>query len=80
LRQFLMVLDERGGTILRPALAQKLGEPELRVPGLIAAVRRILNVDGYAVLSVDDTSGSVVLNRQLLEVQFELGQGESLHE
>jgi hypothetical protein len=40
-------------------------------------MRRILNVDGYPVLSVDDTSGSVVLNRQLLEVQFEISQGDT---
>jgi hypothetical protein len=77
IRRFLFVLDERGGTILRQALAQKLGEPELRIPGLIAALRRILNVDGYPVLSVDDSSGSVVLNRQLLEVQFEMIQDEA---
>jgi hypothetical protein len=77
IRRFLAALDERGGTILRQALAQKLGEPELRIPGLIAAMRRILNVDGYPVLSVDDGSGSVFLNRQLLEVQFELSQGDN---
>jgi hypothetical protein len=76
LRCFLQTLDERGGTLLRAALAQKLGEPELRMPGLIAAVRRVLNVDGYPVLSVDDTSGSVMLNRQLVEVQFELARIE----
>jgi PglZ domain len=77
IRRFLFALDERGGTILRQALAQKLGEPELRIPGLIAALRRILNVDGYPVLSVEDTSGSIILNRQLLEVQFEMTQGEA---
>lgn len=79
IRGVLAALDERGGTVLRQALAQKLGESELRMPGLIAALRRILNVDGYSVLSVDDASGSVVLNRQLLEVQFELSQGEPTH-
>ena len=72
LRTFLQALDERGGTMLRGALAQRLGEPEFRMPGIVAAMRRILNVEGYAVLAVDDASGSVVLNRQLLEVQFEL--------
>jgi hypothetical protein len=76
IRGVLLVLDERGGTVLRQALAQKIGESELRMPGLIAALRRILNVDGYSVLSVDDASGSVVLNKQLLEVQFELSHGE----
>ena len=29
-RQFLTVLDERSGTILKSILAQKLGQPELR--------------------------------------------------
>lgn len=76
-RSFLQALDERGGTMLRSALAQRLGEPELRMPGILAAMRRILNIEGYAVLSVDDASGSVVLNRQLLEVQFELGRTEN---
>jgi hypothetical protein len=76
IRGVLAALDERGGTVLRQALAQKLDEPELRMPGLVAALRRVLNVEGYPVLSVDDASGSVVLNRQLLEVQFELSQGE----
>lgn len=76
LRSFLQALDERGGTMLRAALAQKLGEPELRMPGIVAAVRRVLNVEGYSVLSVDEASGSVVLNRQLLEVQFELDRAE----
>jgi hypothetical protein len=79
IRGLLAALDERGGTVLRQALAQKLGESELRMPGLIAALRRILNVDGYSVLSVDDASGSVVLNRQLLEVQFELGHGDPIN-
>jgi hypothetical protein len=77
LRGFLRALDERGGTMLRGALAQKLGEPGLRMPGIIAAMRRVLNVEGYAVLSVDDVSGSVVLNRQLLEMQFELNRVEN---
>jgi len=76
LRSFLQALDERGGTMLRGAMAQKLGEPELRMPGIVAAVRRVLNVEGYSVLSLDDASGSIVLNRQLLEVQFELDRGE----
>lgn len=72
MRHILTALDERGGTILMQALFQRLGEPELRMPGLVAAVRSVLNVEGYAILSFDAASGSVVLNRQLLEVQFEL--------
>jgi phosphoenolpyruvate-protein kinase (PTS system EI component) len=45
---------------------------EFRIPGIVAAMRRVLNVEGYAVLAIDDASGSIVLNRQLLQVQFEL--------
>lgn len=72
MRQFLTVLDERGGTILKSVLAQKLGQPELRINGILAMMRRLLNVDGYGVLSVDETSGTVMLNIDLLKVQFEL--------
>ena len=45
---------------------------ELRVDGLIATLQRILNVEGYAVLSVD-ASQTIRLNLQLLREQFELG-------
>ena len=71
-RQFLSVLDERNGRILKSVLAQKLEQPELHIEGLLAAMRRLLNVDGYGVLSVDETLGTVMLNRKLLEAQFEL--------
>lgn len=35
-------------------------------------MRRVLNVDGYAILSLDDAGTTVRLNRGLLDVQFEL--------
>jgi hypothetical protein len=69
---FLNVLDERGGRVIKRALAQKLGQPELRINGIIAAMRRLLNVDGYGVLSVDEASQTVILNLELLKVQFGL--------
>lgn len=71
-RAFLGAVEERGGTILKGALAQKLGLPELRINGVLAAMRRLLNVEGYGVLSVEDASGTVTLNAELLKVQFEL--------
>lgn len=71
-RSFLTALEERGGTMLKLGLAQRLGQPEMRIHGIVAAMRRLLNVDGYAVLSVDEASGSVMLNRELLKVQFDL--------
>ena len=72
IRAFFVALDERGGKLTRAALAQKLGLPPVRVPGTIAAMRRLLNVDGYEVLSLDEDSDTITLNMELLRVQFEL--------
>ena len=54
------------------ALARELQFPTLRLPGLLAKMQRILNVDGYPVLSRDDASDTVELNRDLLLKQFDL--------
>jgi hypothetical protein len=69
-RTFLVALEERGGKILKRVLAQKLEQPELRINGIIAAMRRLLNVDGYAVLSVEEDT--IALNLELLKIQFGL--------
>ena len=71
-RACLVALEARGGKLTRAALARALGVPPLRVTGLIAALRRLLNVEGYPVLSVDEASDTVELNRPLLGTQFEL--------
>jgi hypothetical protein len=71
-RAFLQALDERGGKLTRAGLAQKLGMPPVRLQGLIIAIRRVLNVEGYDVLAVDEASDSVELNLSLLRVQFDL--------
>ena len=43
------------------------------LPGrLLTGVQRLLNVDGYQVFAVDEISGTVALNRQLLNAQFQL--------
>ncbi|WP_462329968.1 BREX-2 system phosphatase PglZ [Thiohalocapsa halophila] len=72
LRAMLEALDERGGKITRAALATRIGIPSLRIGGAISALRRMLNVDGYAVLSVDEASDTVELNRAQLMKQFGL--------
>ena len=51
---------------------QKIAVPAVRISGFVAALRRVLNVDGYAVLEVDEPSDSLALNRDLLRKQFEL--------
>lgn len=71
-RKALEAIDERGGSILLAALSSRTGVPEFRLPGILASLRRILNVEGYPVLSIDDSSGTVRLNRDLLNSQFDL--------
>lgn len=72
IRQCLVALDERGGKLTRTALARALGVPALRVSGMVTALRRLLNVDGYSVLTLDEASDTVELNRALLDTQFGL--------
>jgi hypothetical protein len=71
-RAILAALVERGGKLTRPALAKRLDVPVLRLAGMLSALRRVLNVDGYAVLSVDEASDTVELNKAQLLAQFGL--------
>lgn len=71
-RALLSALEGLGGQATKAALARRIGIPPFRLAGLLPAVRRLLNVDGYAVLAVDDTTETVTLNRGLLEAQFDL--------
>ncbi len=64
------VLHARGGSMPREALAERLGLPLLRLNGVVSNLARILNVDGYDVLGLEASSGTVVLNVALLKKQF----------
>lgn len=72
MRLLLAALAERGGKLSRTALANRLSLAEVRMGGLLSAVRRLLNVDQTAVLTVDEAAGSVELNIVLLQQQFKL--------
>ncbi len=72
LQRLLAALAARGGSMTTPALAGALDLPEHRLPGLLAVVRRLLNVEGYAILDHQDAANTVVLNIPLLKKQFEL--------
>lgn len=71
-KSLLSALDERGGKLTRAALSHRLGLPLVRVASFIAAARRVLNVEGYAVVRFDEPSDTIELNRDLLVAQFEL--------
>ena len=70
MRTLLTALDERGGKLSWSALAQRLAIQEMRLPGLLSAARRTLNVDQSPVLVIDESGRMVELNRPLLERQF----------
>ena len=71
--RILSALDAHGGTMLLEALARACKIPVLRLTGTLAALRQMLNVDGYAVLHVDEVSRDVRLDRELLLRQFGIG-------
>ncbi len=68
--QALAALDAGGGSLLIEALAQSLQVAPARMPGLLSALRRLLNVDGYDALEVDEASATVRLHRATLFEQF----------
>lgn len=72
MRRLLEALDDRGGKLSKAALAQRIDLPLVRLSGFINAARRVLNVDQSGILSLDETNAVVELNRELLEIQFQL--------
>jgi hypothetical protein len=72
MRLLLTALSDRGGKLSKSALAHRLLLPEMSIGGLLSAVRRVLNVDQAAVLTVDEVAGTVELNVPLLQQQFRL--------
>ncbi|MFM9959991.1 MAG: BREX-2 system phosphatase PglZ [Planctomycetaceae bacterium] len=72
LSRLLMAIDERGGKITSPALARSIQFSPTRLRGLLAIAQRVLNVDGFLVLTRDEASDTVELDRNLLCRQFDL--------
>jgi hypothetical protein len=72
IRSILVALEERGGKLTRVALAKRIDVPVFRLGGVLSALRRVLNVEGYPILNVDEGSDTVELNRKHLFNQFGL--------
>lgn len=70
--KLLTALDRRGGKLTASALARAIEYPSLRLRGLLAVMQRVLNIDGYAVLTRDEASDTIALHRDLLCRQFDL--------
>jgi hypothetical protein len=69
---FLRALDQHRYRISRHTLADALGQPDVYIPRVLIGLQRLLNVDGYQVITVDEGFGTIELNRQLLNKQFQL--------
>ncbi|WP_083184909.1 BREX-2 system phosphatase PglZ [Mycobacterium malmoense] len=69
----LRALVERGGRAHQDTVAAAAGISIADLGQVFAAVRRLLNVDGYGVIELDTDGVTLRLDEQLLREQFELG-------
>lgn len=72
-RAIVATLVAGAGRAHRDTVAVAAGVAASSLPGVLAALRRLLNVDGYAVVDLDPDQVTVVLDEALLREQFELG-------
>ena len=70
-RPFLELLDQRD-CFKRSILSSKLAVPQKRIPDLLGGLQRLLNIDGYPVLLVDEANDVIQLDLPLLLEQFQL--------
>jgi hypothetical protein len=67
--QALRLLVAKNGVLTKTAFCQQMGVLPLRIDGVVASLRRVLNIDGCQILSVD-ASQTVRLDSNLLREQF----------
>lgn len=72
LRSCLSALSASGGIMTPTAFAKAADIPMARLDGLVRQVGRVLNVDGYEILTLDRTENRVELNVAKLKRQFDL--------
>lgn len=75
-RRLLTELDKRGGRMTKPALARAIDHPPFRMSGLLSHAGRLLNIDGYPIVTVDAESETVILEKNTLLVQFGISDDE----
>lgn len=71
-RVVLGALGRHGGRLTLGALAAEAAIPPARLTGTLAALRPLLNLDGYGVLTVDVDADAVTVDVDLLREQFGL--------
>ena len=71
-RSVLRLLLASGGRAPAEHVARSLGVPAARLPMALSNLRRLLNVEGYQVVSMDADGRTVVLDESLWRQQFGL--------
>ena len=69
----LRALVDRGGRAHQDTVAAAAGIPTADVGQVFAAVRRLLNVDGYGVIEPDTDGVTLRLDERLMREQFDVG-------
>src|SRR5699024_3869315 len=69
----LKSLLDRDGRVHRDTVAATAGIPTAQIAPTLAVLRRILNVDGYPVLEVDNDGVTLKVDSTLLREQFGIG-------
>jgi hypothetical protein len=68
----LAALDAQGGMMTPAAFSKAADVAAGRLDGLIARIQRVLNVDGYEVLTLSRAENRIELNITKLKRQFDL--------
>lgn len=68
----LTALDSSGGIMTPAAFSKAANVPAGRLDGLIAVIQRVLNVDGYEILTFSRGENRIELNVAKLKRQFDL--------
>jgi hypothetical protein len=71
-RRCLGALATAGGMMTPAAFSHAANVPAARLDGLVALVQRLLNVDGYDVLTFSRPENRIELNVVKLKRQFDL--------
>ena len=71
-RRCLETLDGSGGIMTPTAFSKAADVPSARLDGLIALIQRLLNVDGYEILTLSRNENRIELNVVKLKRQFDL--------
>lgn len=72
LRALIELLDQQQGQAMEAVVLRHLAIPKLRLRGFLAGAQKLLNIDGYPILSVDRESQTIKLSIPELKNQFEL--------